>query len=145
MKHPFTKLFHLSNTIFPVVMYSCGIWTIKKAECWRIDAFKLWWWRRLLRAPWTIDKPVNPNGNQPWIFIGRTDVATEALKLWPSNTKNWHWKRPWCWERLRAGGEGDNRGWDGWVASLTQWTWVWADSGSLRRTGKPGMLQSMVL
>ena len=68
MKHPFMKLFHLSNTIFPVVMYSCGIWTIKKAECWRIDAFKLWWWRQLLRVPWTtrrskksiLKKKINP-------------------------------------------------------------------------------------
>ena len=58
MKHPFTKLFHLSNTIFPVVMYSCGIWTIKKAECWRIDAFKLWCWRRFLRVPWTARRSI---------------------------------------------------------------------------------------
>ena len=54
-----------------------------------------------------------------------------------------HWKRPWCWERLRAGGEGGNRGWDGWMASLTQWTWVWANPGRWWRTGKPGVLQSM--
>ena len=54
-----------------------------------------------------------------------------------------HWKRPWCWERLKAGGEGDNRGWDGWMASLTQWTWVWASSRSWWWTGKPGMMQSM--
>ena len=53
-----------------------------------------------------------------------------------------HWKRPWCWERLKAGGEGDNRGWDGWMASPTQWTWVWASSGRRWRTGKPGVLQS---
>ena len=56
-----------------------------------------------------------------------------------------HWKRPWCWERLKAGGEGDNRGWDGWMASLTQWTWVWVNSGSWWWTGRPGMLQSMGL
>ena len=54
-----------------------------------------------------------------------------------------HWKRPWCWERLKSGGEGDNRGWDGWMASLTQWTWVWVNSRSWRWTGRPGMLQSM--
>ena len=52
-------------------------------------------------------------------------------------------KRPWCWERLKAGGEGDNRGWDGWMASLTQWTWVWVSSGSWWRTGRPGLLQSL--
>ena len=54
-----------------------------------------------------------------------------------------HWKRPWCWERLRAGGEGGNRGWDDWMVSPTWWTWVWASSGRWRRTGKPGVLQSM--
>ena len=72
-------------------------------------------------------KPVNPIGNQPWVFIGRTDA--EAPILWQSAL--WceeltHQKRPWCWERLRAGRGGDNRGWGGWMASLTQWTWVWA-------------------
>ena len=54
-----------------------------------------------------------------------------------------HWKRPWCWERLKAGGEGEDRGWDGWMASRTRWAWVWANSGSWWWTGKPGMLQSM--
>ena len=68
---------------------------------------------------------------------------------WNSNTlATWceeltHWKRPWCWERLKAGGEGDDRGWDGWMASPTQWTWVWVNSGSWWWTGKPGVLQSM--
>jgi len=70
---------------------------------------------------------------------------------WNSNTlATWceeltHWKRPWCWERLKAGGEGEDRGWDGWMASLTQWTWTWASSRSWWRSGKPGMLQSMKL
>ena len=68
---------------------------------------------------------------------------------WSSNTfTTWseeltHWKRPWCWERLRAGGEGNDRGWDGWMASLTQWTWVWVDSGSWWWTGMPGVLGFM--
>ena len=75
-------------------------------------------------------KPVNPKGNQPWIFIGK-----DWCWSWSSNTlATWcdeltHWKRPWCWERLKAGGEGDDRGWDGWMVSPTQWTWVWANSG----------------
>ena len=56
-----------------------------------------------------------------------------------------HWKRPWCWERLRAGGEGDDRGWDSWMASLTQWTWVWVNSGNWWWTRRPGVLQSMGL
>ena len=79
-------------------------------------------------------QPVNPKRNQSWIFIGRTDAEAEALV---------HWKiRPGCWERLKAGGEGDDRGWDDWMASPTQWTRVWASSGSWWRTGKTGMLQS---
>ena len=108
---------------------------------------------------------VHPKGNQSWILIGRTDVEAETLILWPPDAKNWlvwkdpdagkdwfwsqkwckeltHWKSPWCWGRLKAGGEGDNRGWDGWMASLTQWTWVWVNSGSWWWTGKPGVLQS---
>ena len=87
---------------------------------------------------------VNPKGNQSWIFIGRTDCWS-----WNSNTlatsceEVTHWKRLWCWERLRARGEGDDRGWDGWMASLTQWIGVWVDSGSWWWTGRPGMLRFM--
>ena len=88
-------------------------------------------------------KSVNSKRNQPWIFIERTHAEAEALILWPSGVKELtHWERPWSWERLKAGGEGDERGWDGWMASLTQWAWVWASSGSWWRTGKPGVLQS---
>ena len=66
--------------VFPVVIHGCESWTIKKAECWRIDAFELWCWRRLLRIPWTEEiKPVNPKGNQFWIFIGRTDAEPPIL------------------------------------------------------------------
>ena len=76
-------------------------------------------------------QPVHPKWNQSWIFIGRTDAEAEA----PNTLATWckeptHWKRPWCWERSKAGGEGDNRGWGGWMASLMQWTWVWVGSGS---------------
>ena len=89
-------------------------------------------------------KPINPKGNQPWTFIGRTDA--KAPILWATdNEEPTHWKRPWFREKLRAGGEGGNRGWDGWMASPTQWTWVWVNSGRYWRTGKPGMLQSMGL
>ena len=79
-------------------------------------------------------QPVHPKGDQSWVFIGRTDAEAETPIL--------YLKRAWCWERLRAG-EGDNRGWDGWMASPTQWTWVWASSGSWWWTRKLGMLQSM--
>ena len=86
-------------------------------------------------------QPVYPKGNQSWIFIGRTDAEAETPILWPPHTK----KRPWCWERLKEGGEGDNRRWYGWMASPTQWTWVWASSGNWWWTGKLGVLQSMGL
>ena len=83
---------------------------------------------------------VHPKGDQSWVFIGRT-----VLKLKLQYFDHWfgeltHWKRPWCWERLKAGGERDDRGWDRWMASLTQWTWVWVNSGSWWWTGSPGML-----
>ena len=66
----------------------------------------------------------HPKGNQSWMFTGRTDAEAETPILWPPDVKNWlNWKRPWCWERLKAGGERDYRGWDGWMASPTQWTW----------------------
>ena len=89
-------------------------------------------------------KPANPKGNQDWIFTERPDAETEAPRVWPPDGKEpTHWKRPWFWERSKARGEGDNREWDGWMASSTQWTWVWANSGRWWRTGKPGVLQSM--
>ena len=91
-------------------------------------------------------KPVNTKGNQSWVFIGRTDAEAEAPILWPLDVKRWpsNWKRPWCWERLRAGGEGGDR-MKCWLASRTRWTWVWASSGDWWWTGKPGMLQSLGL
>ena len=91
-------------------------------------------------------QPVHPKGNQSWIFIGRTDAEAVTPILWPPDAKNWLiWKDPWCWERLKAGGEGDDRRWDGWMASPTQWTRVWINSGSWWWTGRPGVLQSMRL
>ena len=88
-------------------------------------------------------QPVNPKWNQSWIFIERTDAEADT----PNTLATWweptHWKRPWCWARLKVGEEGYDRGWDGWMASLTRWIWVWASSGSWWWTGKPGMLQSM--
>ena len=87
---------------------------------------------------------VHPKGNQSWIFIGRTDAEAETPRLWPPDAKNWRiLKRPRCWERLKVGREGNNRGWDGWMVSPTQWTRIWASSRSWWWTGKPGVLQSM--
>ena len=85
------KKVHLVKTmVFPVVTYGCESWTIKKVERWRIDAFELWCWRRLLRVPWTGTlKPVNSKGNQSWIFIDRTDAEADTTVLWPPDAKSW--------------------------------------------------------
>ena len=84
-----TKVHRVKNTVFPVVMYRCEIWTIKKAEHWRIDAFQLWCWRKLLRSLGLKKiKPVNPKGNQLWISIGRIDAEAGAPILWPPNAKS---------------------------------------------------------
>ena len=132
--------------VFPVVMYGCENWTVKKAEHRRIGASELWCWRRLLRVPWTAKRANQSILKEisPGCSLGRLMLR---LKLQYSAT--WceeltHLKRPWWWERLRAGGEGDDKGWDGWMASLTRWTWVWVDSGSWWWTGRPGMLRFMV-
>ena len=88
-------------------------------------------------------QPFNPTWNQSWIFIGRTDTEAQTPIIWPHVVKNWPVGiDPWCWERLAAAEE-DNRGWDGWVPSLTRWTWVSANSGSWWWTGRPGVLQFM--
>ena len=90
--------------------------------------------------------PVHPKGDQSWVFMRRSDAKAETPILWPPDAKNQLiGNRPWCWERLKVGGEGDNRGIDGWMASPMQWTWVWVGSGSWWWTGKPGVLQSMGL
>ena len=131
--------------VFPVVTYGCENWTIKKAECQKTDAFELWCWRRLLRVPWTAKELqlVNPKGNQHWIFIERTIAEVQAIILWPHDAKSWLIGKGWCWERLKAKGEGGSRGWDDQIASLTQWTWIWANSWRLWRTEEPGVLYSM--
>ena len=88
-------------------------------------------------------KPVHLKGNLPWILIRRTN--DEAPILWPPDVKSQLIGEDSCWKRLKAGGEEGGRGWDGWMASPTQWTWVWANSGRWWWTGKPGVLQSMEL
>ena len=115
-------------------------WTIKQAEHKRIDAFSLWCWRRLLRVPWRARRSNQSNLKEITLNIHWKDWC------WSSNTLvTWceeliHWKIPWCWERMRAGGEGDDIGWDGWMASPAQWTWVWVDSRSWWWTGRLGVL-----
>ena len=132
--------------VFPEVMYGCESWTIKKAEHQRMDIFELWCWRRLLRVPWTarrsnqsIIKEINPEYSLEGLML-RLKLQYFGALWWKELI---HWKRPWCWERLKTGGEGGDRGWDGWMTSLIQWTWVWTNSGRQWKTGEPGMLLSM--
>ena len=131
--------------VFPVVMYGCESWTIKKTECWRIDAFELWCWRRLLRVPWSARRSNQSILKRSVLGIHWKDWCWS----WSSNTwATWckeltHLRRPWYWERLRAGGKGDDKGWDSCMASPSQWTWVWVNSGSWWWTGKPEVLQFM--
>ena len=126
-----TKVCMVKAMIFPVVMYGCESWPIKKDECWRPDLFELWCWRRLLRVPWTamrsnhwILKEISPE----YSFEGLI-LEAEAPILWPLDTKKWLTEKDYDagkdWRQ-----EEKHRGWDGWMASLTQWTWVWANSKS---------------
>ena len=143
-----TKVRIVKAIVFPVVMCECESWTIRKAE------LKNWCFLTVvlvksLESPldYRETKPINPNGNQPWVFIGRTDVEAEE---WSNTLATWceeltPWRRPWCWERLKAGKEGGDRGQDSWLASLTQWIWVCANSGRWWRIERPGVLPSMGL
>ena len=88
---------------------------------------------------------VHPKGNQTWVFIGRTDAEVETPIFWPPDAKSWLVWKDWCWKRLKAGGEGDDRGWDGLMASPIQWTWIWVNSRSWWWIGRPDVLQSMGL
>ena len=126
-------------------MHGCESWTWKKAEHRRIDAFELWCWRRLLRVHWTarrsnqsILKEISPGCSfKDWCWSWNSNtLATSCEELT-------HWKSPWCCEWLEAGGEGDGRVWNGWIASPTWWTWVWVNSGSWWWTGRLGVLWFM--
>ena len=142
-----TKVHLVKAMVFPVVMYGCETWTIKKAGHWRTDAFELWCWRRLLKVPRTarrsnqcILKEIRPEYSLEGLMLKlklqyfgylmqRTDSFEKTLML----------------RKVEGRRRGDDRGWDGWMASPTLWTWVWVSFGSLWWTGKPGMLQSMGL
>ena len=141
-----TKVHLVKAMVFPVVMYG-WMWDLDYIEGWVPKNWCFW----IVVLEKTLGsslhskefKPVSPKGNQPWIFIGRTDVEVETLILWPSDTKSWCIGQDPDAGRLRAGGKEGNRGWYGWTASPTQWTWILANSGAQWRTGKPGVLQSM--
>ena len=125
-----TKVHLVKAMVFPVVICGYESWTENKAECQKIDAFELWCWRRFLRVPWTarrsnrsILKEISPEYSLEVLML---KLKLQDVAPWCEELS--HWKRPWCWERLKVGREGDNRGWDGWMASPAQWTWVWANS-----------------
>ena len=127
-------------------MYRCENWTIKKVGHQRIDAFGLWFGEDSWESLGLQGDPTSPSWRRSVLL---NIHWKDRCWSWSSNTSaTWceeltHWKRPWCWRRLKVGGEGDDRGWDGWMASPTRWTWVWANSRRWWRTGKPGLLQSM--
>ena len=140
-----TKVCLVKALVFPVVMYRCESWTTKKSEHWRIDAFELWCWRRFLRVPWTarrsnqsILKEISPKYSLEGLMLKlklqyfghlmqRTDSFEKTLML----------------RKIAGRRKGEDRGWDGWMASLTQWTWLWVNSRSWWWTGRPFVLQSM--
>ena len=136
-----TKVHLVKAMVFAVVMYGCEL------DCEESWAPKSWcFWTMVLEKTLEIKEiqPVHPKGNQPWTFIGRTDAEAETPILVATSCKELtYWKGPWCWEGLGAGGEGDDRGWDGWMASPTQWTWVWVNSRSWWWTGRTGVLRFM--
>ena len=140
-----TKVCLVKSMVFLVVLYGCESWTIKKVERWRIDAFELWCWRRLLRVPWTerrsnqsILNEISPVYSLEGLMLKlklqyfghlmrRTDSFVKTMML----------------GKIEAGDEGDDTGWDGWMVSPTQWIWVWVNSKSWWWTGRPSVLQSM--
>ena len=143
-----TKVRLVKAMVFPVVMYGYESWTVKQAEHRRIDAFELWCWRRLLRVSWTarksnqsILKEISPGWSLEGLllklklqYFGHLMLRVDSLE------------KTLMQEGFRAGGEGDDRGWDGWMASQTQWTWVhwvWVNSGRWWWTGRPGVLWLM--
>ena len=124
------------------------IWELDEKEGWTLKnwCFELWSWRRLLSP---LDskkiKPVNPKEINPEYSLERLMLKLKLQYFGHMMQRANSLEKPWSWEKLRAGGEEGNRGWDSWMASLTQWTWVLANSGTLWRTGKPEVLQSMGL
>ena len=138
-----TKVHLVKAMAFPIVMHGCESWTIKMAECQEL-MFLTVVLGKTLESPLDSKeiKPVNPRGNQSWIYIGRADAEAETPVFWPPDAQSWLFRKDpdagkdWRW------GERNDRGWDDWLASPTQWTCVWASSGRWWRTGKPGALHS---
>ena len=140
-----TKVHLVKAMVFPVVTYGCESWTIRKAEHRRIDAFELWCWRSLFRVPWTAKR-----SNQSFLKEISPDYSLEGqmldLKLQSFGLlmqRSDSFEKTLMLGKIESGRRGDDRGWDGWMASPTRWTWVWVNSRSWWWTGRPGMLQFM--
>ena len=137
-----TKVCLVKALVFLVVMYGCESWTIKKAEGQKIDAFELWCWRRLLRVPWTarrsILKEVSPEYSLEGLML-KLKLQSFSHLMWRTDS----FEKTLMLGKIEGRREGNDRGWDGWMASPTQWTWVWVNSRSWWWTGSPGVLQSM--
>jgi len=139
-----TKVHIVKAMVSPVVLYGCESWTVKKAESRGIDVFELWCWRRLFRVPWTarrfnqfILKEISPGCSLEGLMLKlKLQYFGHLMRRVDSLEKT-------LMEGLREEGEGDNRGWDGWMASLTWWTWAWVNSGSWWWTRRPGVLWFM--
>ena len=121
--------------VLPIVMYGCESWTIKKAEWTVVFMEILESSLDCRRSNQSILKEINSEYSLEELML--------RLKLQYFGKELNHWKRPWCWGRVKAEGEGNDRGWDGWIASLTRWTWVWVNSGGWWWTGRPGLLRTM--
>ena len=138
-KSPYSQSYGFSSS-------QVWMWELDYKESWTPKNWCFWTvvLEKTLESPLDCkeSQPVHPKGDQAWKFIGRNDAEAETPILWPPAIKNWLIGKDWCWERFKMG-EGDDRGWDGWMASPTQWTWVWVNSGSWWWTGRPGVLQSM--
>ena len=136
-----TKISVIKAMLFPVVMYGCELdhkegWAPKN---WCFSTVVL---EKALESPLdSREIQVNPKGNQPWIFIEGLMLKLTLQYFGQLSEEPTHWQSPWCWERLKAKGEGRSREWDGYLASPTQWTWIWANCGRQWRTRKPGVLQ----
>jgi len=140
-----TKVCLVKAMVFSTVMYGCESWTMKKAECQRMNAFELWWWRRLLKVPWTarslnqsIIKEINPEYSLEGLML-KLKLQYFAHLMWRTDSL----EKTLMLGKIGGRREGDGRGRDGWMASLTQWAWVWTSSGSWWWRGKPAVLQSM--
>ena len=144
------KVFDISSVQYGFSSGHVWMWELDCEESWVPKNWCFWTMVLMKTLASPLDckeiQPVHPKGDQSWVFFGRTDAEAETPILWPPHAKSWLiGKDPDSWERLGAGGEGDDRGWDGWMASPTRCTWIWVNSGSWQWTGRPGVLRFMGL